>query len=81
MFQKLLHTQHETNKGDKQPCPQLETNPQSQQSRGFGPNLKLHSHRDWLFLPLLYTIYLKTLFILFSVSQLPNTDQAHEKYL
>jgi hypothetical protein len=29
------------------------------------PHLTLHSHRDWLFLPLLYTIYLKTLFIQF----------------
>jgi len=36
MFQKLLHTQHETNKGDKHPCPQLETNPQPQQLRGVG---------------------------------------------
>jgi len=25
MFQKLLHKQHETNKGDKHPCPQMET--------------------------------------------------------
>jgi len=36
MFKKLLHTQHETNKGDNHPCPQLETNPQPQQLRGVG---------------------------------------------